>query len=159
MTSSDDAGFYVLIEGEAYAVGTARADARARAAMRSAGIAETVIWAGSPESPDARVTDRLVLFRASPQHTIPMTGEELREAMPDELLLREPQDRTRINLGDVMERRWWCEHLGCTESRLRVAVMFVGVMARNVRDYLDRRAMARELERRNADSVDLTRAG
>ena len=67
-----------------------------------------------------------------------MSDEHRRQAVPDELWSREPLDRNRINLGDAGERRWWCEHLRCTETRLRLAVMMVGVMTNKVRDYLGR---------------------
>jgi hypothetical protein len=67
-----------------------------------------------------------------------MTDEHLRQAFPDELWMMEPMDRNRINLGDAKERRWWCEHLRCTETRLRLAVMIVGVMSNKVRDNLGR---------------------
>lgn len=56
--------------------------------------------------------------------------------MADDLNKRGPQDRTRINVNEAWEVRWWCSEIGCTEAELRNAVSMVGVMANNVRTYL-----------------------
>lgn len=42
--------------------------------------------------------------------------------MPDDLSKRGPADRTRVNVNEAWEVRWWCQHLGVTEAQLRDAV-------------------------------------
>lgn len=56
--------------------------------------------------------------------------------MADNLNLRGPQDRARINVNEPWEVRWWCQHFGCTEQQLRAAVQAVGVSADRVRQHL-----------------------
>lgn len=56
--------------------------------------------------------------------------------MSDDLKNRGPQDRSRINVNEPWELRWWCSHFGVTEAQLREAVKAVGVMADAVRRYL-----------------------
>ena len=47
--------------------------------------------------------------------------------MPDNLKDRGPQDRSRINVDENWERRYWAKELGVSEDRLRRAVEKVGV--------------------------------
>jgi CRISPR/Cas system-associated endonuclease Cas3-HD len=47
-------------------------------------------------------------------------------------------DRSRINVNEPYEVRYWCEKLNCSELQLRDAVASVGVMAKDVEDYLHR---------------------
>ncbi|PMD83727.1 DUF3606 domain-containing protein [Siphonobacter sp. BAB-5405] len=56
--------------------------------------------------------------------------------MPDNLSNRGPRDRSRINLNEEWEVRYWTSELGCTAARLRQAVNAVGVMVADVRRYL-----------------------
>ena len=59
--------------------------------------------------------------------------------MPDDLTQRGPQDRSRINIHESWEVRYWCRHLGCTEQQLRSAVAAVGVSVTAVQRYLNQR--------------------
>ena len=56
--------------------------------------------------------------------------------MPDDLSNRGPADRSRINVNEPWEVRYWCKDLGCTEQQLRDAVKAAGVMADAVRRHL-----------------------
>lgn len=56
--------------------------------------------------------------------------------MSDDLNNRGPRDRSRINVHEAWELRWWTEHLGVTETQLRNAVAQVGVMVADVRRHL-----------------------
>jgi hypothetical protein len=56
--------------------------------------------------------------------------------MPDDRTIRGPADRSRINVNESYEVRYWCQHFGCTEQQLRDAVKAVGVMADAVRRHL-----------------------
>jgi len=53
--------------------------------------------------------------------------------MSDNLQDRGPQDRSRINVNEEWELRYWTKVLGVTEDRLRKAVAKVGVSAEAVR--------------------------
>lgn len=53
--------------------------------------------------------------------------------MSDDTESRGPQDRSRINVDEPWEVRYWCQEFKCTERQLRSAVMRVGVMAADVR--------------------------
>lgn len=50
--------------------------------------------------------------------------------------IREPKDRSRINVMDAAERRYWAEAFGVTEERLREAVRTVGYSTEAVRQHL-----------------------
>ena len=52
--------------------------------------------------------------------------------MVDDLTNRGPQDRSRVNVNEPWEVRYWCGQFGCTEEQLRQAVGKVGVMRDNV---------------------------
>ena len=56
--------------------------------------------------------------------------------MPDNLKDRGPADRSRINVHESWEVRWWCKELGCTKQELIAAVDAVGVAASAVRKHL-----------------------
>ncbi|WP_072008538.1 DUF3606 domain-containing protein [Hymenobacter sp. IS2118] len=49
-----------------------------------------------------------------------------------------PADVLRVNLASTMEVNYWCQALNCTETRLRNAVLAVGLLAADVRAYLQR---------------------
>jgi len=49
-----------------------------------------------------------------------------------------PLDRTRINLSENQERRYWAEKFGVTEERLRETVQQVGAATEAVRSELDK---------------------
>ena len=63
-----------------------------------------------------------------------MVDEET--CMSDDLSNRGPQDRSRINLAEDHEVRYWTKELGITEAQLRAAVQAVGVSATAVRAHL-----------------------
>jgi hypothetical protein len=54
--------------------------------------------------------------------------------MTDDKTNRGPGDRTRINLGEDYEVRYWTETLGVSEQTLRDAVAEVGSSAEKVRE-------------------------
>lgn len=56
--------------------------------------------------------------------------------MTDDAQVRGPQDRTRININQDHEMRYWTQALGVTEAQLLRAVGAVGVSADKVRDWL-----------------------
>ncbi|AVJ29750.1 DUF3606 domain-containing protein [Achromobacter spanius] len=56
--------------------------------------------------------------------------------MSDDLSKRGPQDRSRINVNEPHELRYWTEALGVSESQLRDAVKAVGPSATAVREHL-----------------------
>ena len=56
--------------------------------------------------------------------------------MADDLKNRGPQDRSRVNVNEAWEVRWWCKEFGCTEAQLHAAVKAVGVSVEKVRAYL-----------------------
>jgi len=56
--------------------------------------------------------------------------------MSDDLSKRGPQDRSRINVNETHELRYWTQALGVTESQLRDAVKAVGPSATAVREHL-----------------------
>lgn len=56
--------------------------------------------------------------------------------MSDDLKNRGPKDRARINVHERHELDYWTKALGCTEQQLLDAVHVVGVMAADVRRYL-----------------------
>ena len=49
-----------------------------------------------------------------------------------------PADPTRINVQSAYEVNYWCHTFNCTETRLRNAVLVVGVVAADVKAYLNR---------------------
>jgi hypothetical protein len=53
--------------------------------------------------------------------------------MVDDTNNRGPQDRSRVNVHEAWEVRWWCREFGCTEQQLRDAVRKVGVSVAAVR--------------------------
>lgn len=56
--------------------------------------------------------------------------------MADDLSNRGPQDRTRINLNEPYELRYWTQALGVDEARLRAAIAAAGPSVEAVRKYL-----------------------
>ncbi|WP_447988277.1 DUF3606 domain-containing protein [Achromobacter spanius] len=56
--------------------------------------------------------------------------------MSDDLTNRGPQDRTRINVNEDHELRYWTKELGVSEERLKEAVKAVGVSVESVREHL-----------------------
>ncbi|HAP26160.1 MAG TPA: DUF3606 domain-containing protein [Achromobacter sp.] len=59
--------------------------------------------------------------------------------MSDDLSKRGPQDRSRINVNEPHELRYWTQELGVSESELRDAVKAVGPSATAVREHLRKR--------------------
>ena len=56
--------------------------------------------------------------------------------MSDDLSKRGPQDRSRINVNETYELRYWTQALGVSEAQLRDAVKAVGPSATAVREHL-----------------------
>jgi hypothetical protein len=56
--------------------------------------------------------------------------------MPDDLSNRGPQDRSRINVSETHELRYWTKELGVSEAQLRAAVAAAGTSVKAVRQYL-----------------------
>ncbi len=56
--------------------------------------------------------------------------------MADDLALRGAADRTRIDVNEDHELRYWMQALDVGEEELRKAVADVGVSARAVREHL-----------------------
>lgn len=56
--------------------------------------------------------------------------------MGDDKSKRGAPDRSRINLNEDYEVKYWTKELGVSEARLRAAVAAVGVMAADVRKHL-----------------------
>jgi hypothetical protein len=56
--------------------------------------------------------------------------------MPDDLSNRARPDRSRINVNEPWEVRFWCERFGVTPAELKKAVEEVGVLAADVRRHL-----------------------
>ena len=58
--------------------------------------------------------------------------------MADDTTLRSGLDRTRINLSQEYEVRYWTNTLGCTEDALRAAIQSAGSSdVEKVREALD----------------------
>ena len=60
--------------------------------------------------------------------------------MADNLTERGTQDRSRINVEQQHEVRYWSEKFGVTEAELRQAVQAVGPMADKVEQHFGRKA-------------------
>ncbi|MDM0110643.1 DUF3606 domain-containing protein [Variovorax sp. J22R133] len=56
--------------------------------------------------------------------------------MSDDLSNRGPQDRSRVNVNEPHELRYWTREFGVTEAKLRSAVAAAGVSVEQVRRYL-----------------------
>jgi len=56
--------------------------------------------------------------------------------MPDDLTIRQPEDRKKINVNQSHEVTRWAKKLGVTEEELRAAVKKAGPMAEDVQLYL-----------------------
>ena len=59
--------------------------------------------------------------------------------MSDDTSQRGPQDRSRINLNQAHEVRYWTQALGVSEAELSRAVGAVGSSADKVREFLGNR--------------------
>ena len=57
--------------------------------------------------------------------------------MADNLKDRGPQDRSRINMNEEWEVRYWTKELGVSEEQLRKAVQTAGSSADAVRKHLN----------------------
>ncbi|GGB94867.1 DUF3606 domain-containing protein [Pseudoduganella buxea] len=56
--------------------------------------------------------------------------------MSDNLQNRGPQDRSRINVNEEWELRYWTKELGLSEEELRNAVKAAGTTVTAVREHL-----------------------
>ena len=56
--------------------------------------------------------------------------------MADDTAKRGPADRSRINIHEPHEVRYWTQALGVSEQQLKAAVEKVGVMAEAVKSHL-----------------------
>ncbi|WP_395407406.1 DUF3606 domain-containing protein [Pseudoduganella sp. UC29_106] len=59
--------------------------------------------------------------------------------MANDLSKRGPRDRSRININEEREMRYWTEELGITRDRLLLLVKQVGISAERVRAQLEKR--------------------
>ena len=62
----------------------------------------------------------------------------LPKPLPYYVLQFTPADAKRINIKSVNEVNYWCHTLNCTETRLRNAVLAVGLLTADVQAYLNR---------------------
>jgi hypothetical protein len=62
-----------------------------------------------------------------------------RSSTHDDRTKRGPQDRSRINIHESWEVRYWCERLGVTPAELRRAVKSAGPMVKDVRRAVGRK--------------------
>jgi hypothetical protein len=60
--------------------------------------------------------------------------------MADDTSNRGQQDRSRINMSQEHEVRYWTEALGVSEEQLKAAVKSVGNSADKVREHLGKRS-------------------
>ena len=60
--------------------------------------------------------------------------------MSDDPNKRSVQDRSKINLSEDYEVRYWTEKFNCSEEELRKAVEAAGSGARHVEEYLKGRS-------------------
>ena len=58
--------------------------------------------------------------------------------MADDLTKRGPADRSKINVHEAWELRYWTGKFGCTAEELKSAVTAVGTSAAKVEEYLKR---------------------
>ena len=56
--------------------------------------------------------------------------------MSDNLKDKGPQDRSRVNVNEPWELRYWSEKFNVSHDRLKEAVKNVGVSAAKVQEYL-----------------------
>ena len=56
----------------------------------------------------------------------------------DDLQIKEPLDKSRINLHEPYEVNYWCKKFNCTVAKLQEAVHAVGVSAAKVQVYLSK---------------------
>ncbi len=61
---------------------------------------------------------------------------EGKRAMSDDLKIKQPQDPLKINLNESWEVDYWTKALGVSEAKLRKAVAAVGVMVKDVKEWL-----------------------
>jgi hypothetical protein len=59
--------------------------------------------------------------------------------MADDKTLRGPADRTRINVNEDYELRYWSEKFGCSAEQLKAAVQAAGTNAEAVGKHLSSR--------------------
>lgn len=74
--------------------------------------------------------------RRKKTHRVRIHKEASKNTMADDPNKRGPQDRTRINVNEPHEVRYWTQTLGVTEAQLRSAVAAAGVEVKDVRVYL-----------------------
>ena len=56
--------------------------------------------------------------------------------MSDNLKIRQPEDRTKINVNEAWELKYWTQHFGVSEQKLKDAVKAVGVSVAAVKLHL-----------------------
>jgi len=56
--------------------------------------------------------------------------------MNDDLTKKGPKDRTRINIHEPWEVTYWTKALGVSKQKLILAVKTVGVMVKDVKQWL-----------------------
>jgi hypothetical protein len=60
--------------------------------------------------------------------------------MSDDLKNRGPADRSRVNVKEPSEVKYWRKQFGCTEQQLRQAIAAAGDSAAKVSQYLKRKS-------------------
>jgi Protein of unknown function (DUF3606) len=58
--------------------------------------------------------------------------------MPDDKSKRGPADATRVNIHENYEVEYWTKKFGCTKAKLVAAVKAKGVMAVDVKAWLEK---------------------
>lgn len=66
--------------------------------------------------------------------------------MADDQQYREPSDRSRVNLSDAYEVRFWMMEFGCTEEQLRAAAKEHGDSAAAIGEALKKAPAATIME-------------
>lgn len=56
--------------------------------------------------------------------------------MADDLTNRGPSDRSKVNIHEEWEVRWWCDKWNVSKEQLVAAVKAVGTGAKNVAEHL-----------------------
>ena len=85
-------------------------------------------------------TDKLAQLAPSHNEAAPATRSGFVHPFCASLPLQPPSsvDLTTINLRSTIAVNYWCQALNCTETRLRNAVLAVGLLPADVRAYLSR---------------------
>jgi hypothetical protein len=56
--------------------------------------------------------------------------------MTDDLSKKAPQDKSKVNVNESWEMKWWTKALNTTEEKLKDAVKTVGTSVEAIRNHL-----------------------